>query len=177
VAAGRIIRGHNQPQVNIAKPPNAAVMEPVRQRTPPTLRPDKCQAAFITRRGGPESTGAKEQIVSKTVALSTAVAGLLVADAAQAAELDALVAKSIKLGDLVGIAYYTVEQTGYQVVATVSSGAKAPPVRFISTLLAGQKAVLSVPRDPGESALTLEVERSGDRVFVNASAPLTSISH
>jgi hypothetical protein len=113
----------------------------------------------------------------RTVALITAAAGLMVVGAAQAAELDALAARSIRLGDVVGTAYFTVEKSGHQVVATVTSGHNARPVRFIATLLPGQKTALSVPRRPGESALTLEFERIGDRIFVNEGVPLASVSH
>ncbi len=43
-----------------------------------------------------------------------------------------------------GTAYYTVEKDSYQVVATVASGDKATPVRFITTLLPRWVAVAAM---------------------------------
>ena len=93
-------------------------------------------------------------------------AGVLVSSAAHAAELRPMEASSVVLGDVSGVAYYTAENDGYRVVTTLASGESATPVRFIATLLPGQKTVVSVPREPGVSAVSVEISRSGDRVTV-----------
>ena len=111
----------------------------------------------------------------KTAVLSLVL--LTVAGSVHAAELEPMAGLSIELGTVLGAAYYTVEKDGYQVVATVASGADATPVRFVTTLISGQRTMLSVPRAVGESALTLEIERIGDRVFVNGGNTLSSVTH
>ena len=93
-------------------------------------------------------------------------AGVLVSSAAQAAELRPMEASSIALGDVSGVAYYTAENDGYRVVTTLAPGESTTPVRFITTLLPGQKAILSVPREPGLSAVSVEISRTGDRVIM-----------
>ena len=93
-------------------------------------------------------------------------AGVLVSSAARAAELRPMEASSIVLGDVSGVAYYTVESDGYRVVTTLASGENATPVRFVATLLPGQKTVVSVPRDQGLSAVSVEISRTGERVIV-----------
>ena len=93
-------------------------------------------------------------------------AGVLASSAAHAAELRPMEASSVMLGDMSGVAYYTAENDGYRVVTTLASGESATPVRFITTLLPGQKAILSVPREPGLSPISVEISRSGDRVTV-----------
>jgi hypothetical protein len=101
----------------------------------------------------------------RSVAVLTALATCLAASA-RADELRPMAALSIKLGDVIGTAYYTVETDGYQVVATVASSTDAIPVRFVATLTSGQKVQVSVPRGVGEAALALEMRRVEDRVFV-----------
>ena len=108
------------------------------------------------------------------------LAALLAASAllpafAQAKELRPMQAASISLGDVSGVAYYTEEGDGYRVVTTLSAGENTPPVRFITTLTAGQKAVVSVPREPGLSALTVEIARANDRVLVSSGDQVTGL--
>ncbi len=93
-------------------------------------------------------------------------AGALVSSAAHAAELRPMEASSIALGDVSGVAYYTAENDGYRVATTLASGESATPIRFITSLLPGQKAILSVPREPGLSPISVEISRTGDRVTV-----------
>jgi len=103
--------------------------------------------------------------------LLSVFAGLCVASSVHAAEheLVPLEGLSITLGNALGTAYYTVENDGYRVVATIASGEKATPFRFIATLVSGQRVSLSVPRAVGQSALTLDIERIADRMLVNDS--------
>src|SRR5260370_6357370 len=75
---------------------------------------------------------------------ATLAAILLVATAASLAasaeELRPIEAKSLQLGEMNGVAYYTEQSHGYRVVTTLA-GQDGTPVRFESILLPGQKAV------------------------------------
>src|ERR1700736_4198289 len=86
---------------------------------------------------------------------------------AHAAGVRPIEAKSIDLGDVSGVAYYTVERDGLHVVTTLALGEAGTPVRVVSVLAAGQRVVLSTAnRTSG-----LEISRQGDRVVVrNASS-------
>ena len=79
-----------------------------------------------------------------------------------------LAASTVALGTYTGVAYYTVEDTGYRVVATVAVGDAGVPIRFISTLADGQNAILSVPQAAGSAALEMEFQRCGDAVVVRS---------
>ena len=92
----------------------------------------------------------------------------------QASELVPMEGFSVKLGEVVGTAYFTVEKEGHQLVATVTSAESPTPIRFIATLLDGQKVMLSVPRAVGESALEVEFERRDERLFVNRTSDLNN---
>jgi hypothetical protein len=99
------------------------------------------------------------------------LAGLLAASigltgAAKAEELAPMEAQSISLGDLTGVAYYTVADDGFRVVVTLAAG-EAQPVRFSAALAPGQSIALSVPQGPGETAREVEIRRSGDVVSVS----------
>ena len=98
-----------------------------------------------------------------------------VMSAAHASELRPLEGFSVKLANVTGSAYYTIEKSGYQVVATLASSEEATPVRFTATLQSGQKVIVSVPRASGQSALELEIKRIEDRVFMNDHTQLSSL--
>lgn len=85
---------------------------------------------------------------------------------ALAAELRPIEGVSVDLGKVFGTAYYTVGRDGYNLVATVASGPDATPVRFISTLLPGQRVILASPQEPGANPLIFEIRRIGDRIEV-----------
>ena len=91
---------------------------------------------------------------------------------ADVAGLAPMAASTVALGAYTGVAYYTVEDTGYQVVATVAAGEAGPPIRFVSTLADGQNATLSVPQAVGLPALEMEFQRCGDSVVVRGPANL-----
>ncbi|WP_189502100.1 MULTISPECIES: hypothetical protein [unclassified Mesorhizobium] len=74
---------------------------------------------------------------------------------------------SIHLPGFDGVIYYTVEQAGYRVVATLASGADELPIRFISTLGQGQRIVISVPQTIGQPAIEFEILRNGDALVVS----------
>jgi len=89
---------------------------------------------------------------------------------ARAAELPPMQGMSLQLGELHGVAYYTVEETGYSVVATLA-GREGTPVRFESTLLPGQKVVVSIPGHRGSQGQTVEFARQGHRMLVETTPP------
>lgn len=96
-----------------------------------------------------------------------ALACFAVTGVAVAAELAPINAHSIRLARFDGIVYYTVEQDGYRVVATLASGPEDLPIRFISTLGPGQRMVISVPRSVGQPSVDLEIVRDGDALLVS----------
>jgi len=71
-------------------------------------------------------------------------------------------AKSIDLGEISGIAYYTVEHDGFHVVTTLAQGEAGTPIRVVSVLAPGQSVVLSTARLAG----AIEISRKGDSLFV-----------
>jgi len=81
--------------------------------------------------------------------------------AAHANSLRPIEAKSIDLGAVSGVAYYTVEHDGLHVVATLAEGEEGTPIRVVSVLAPGQRVVLSTPQ-----AGALEISREGDSVLV-----------
>jgi hypothetical protein len=103
--------------------------------------------------------------------MRTVAAGLLAAFAAAgvagAEELGPLEAMSITLGDVSGVAYYTVSEDGYEVVATLAAGESGMPMRFVATLKEGQVILLSVPGTADEAPAELQLARSGHRLVVS----------
>ncbi|MGY2988022.1 hypothetical protein [Bradyrhizobium sp. USDA 4508] len=63
--------------------------------------------------------------------------GIASMTAANAEGLRPLGGKSIDLGGISGIAYYTVERDGFRVVATLAQGEAGTPIRVISVLAPG----------------------------------------
>ncbi|MET3578094.1 hypothetical protein ABID19_001111 [Mesorhizobium robiniae] len=106
------------------------------------------------------------------VRYSTAFAAVLLATTgiAAASELAPGNGHSIRLGHVKGAVYYTVEQGGYRVVATLASRADAVPMRFVSTLGPGQRMMISVPQAVGQPSLDLEIMRDGATVLVSEPA-------
>jgi hypothetical protein len=82
--------------------------------------------------------------------------------AASAEGLRPMAGKSIDLGEISGIAYYTVERDGFHVVATLAQGEAGTPIRVVSVLAPGQRVVLSTP----QQADAIEISRKGDSVLV-----------
>jgi hypothetical protein len=72
-------------------------------------------------------------------------------------------AMSINLGEVSGVAYYTVERDGFRVVATLAQGMAGTPIRVVSVLAPGQRVAFSTPRQVG----ALEISRNGDSVLVH----------
>lgn len=103
--------------------------------------------------------------------VASAAVCALFAQAARAAEMKPIEAQSIALGDLKGVAYYTVETDGYRVVTTLADAESGQPVRFVGTLAPGQKLSFSVPRAAGTLPIAAEIARTGDKVFITSSIP------
>ncbi|MET4390702.1 hypothetical protein ABIB73_006487 [Bradyrhizobium sp. F1.4.3] len=82
--------------------------------------------------------------------------------AAHANGLRPIAGQSINLGDMSGVAYYTVEPDGFRVVSTLAQGEAGTPIRFVSVLAPGQRVVLSTPTQAG----VLEIARDGDTLHV-----------
>ena len=83
-------------------------------------------------------------------------------EAAHTDGLRPIEAKSINLGDVSGVAYYTVERDGFHVVTTLAQGESGTPIRVVSVLAPGQRVVLSTPHQAG----ALEISRKDDSVLV-----------
>ena len=90
--------------------------------------------------------------------------------AARADGLRPMEGKSIDLGGISGVAYYTVERDGFHVVATLAQGAAGTPIRVVSVLAPGQRVVLSTP----QQADAIEISRKGDSVLVRKANTVTN---
>jgi|ERR1700722_15267816 hypothetical protein len=82
--------------------------------------------------------------------------------AAHANGLHPIEAKSINLGKVSGVAYYTIERDGFHVVTTLAQGEAGTPIRVVSILAPGQRVVLSTP----DQVDALEISRKGDSVLI-----------
>jgi hypothetical protein len=111
-------------------------------------------------------TEPKERIVTIRRLFIAVASALTLIGAAHANELKPTRPERIDLGDLSGVAYYTVERDGFHVVATLAQGKAGTPVRFQAILAPGQSVVLSTPRAVGVAPLAVEISRQGDKVFV-----------
>ena len=89
---------------------------------------------------------------------------------ARAESLRPMAGKSIDLGGISGIAYYTVERDGFHVVATLAQGEAGTPIRVVSVLAPGQRVVLSTP----QQADAIEISRKGDSVLVRKANTVTN---
>src|SRR5216684_9151754 len=87
----------------------------------------------------------KEIDMSIRSMLVAAVFALASLEAAHADGLRPIAAKSIDLGELSGVAYYTVERDGFHVVTTLAQGMAGTPIRVVSVLAPGQIVIFSTP--------------------------------
>ena len=94
--------------------------------------------------------------------LFAAAFGIASLAAARADGLRPIEGRSIDLGEISGIAYYTVERDGFHVVATLAQGEAGTPIRVVAVLTPGQHVVLSTPQQAG----AVEISRKGDGVLV-----------
>ena len=98
---------------------------------------------------------------------SAAVACFATSGFAAAGELAPASGHGIYLGRFTGAIYYTMEEDGYRVVATLASGPENSPIRFVSTLGPGHRMLISVPQGVGEFSFKFEVVRNGDALLVS----------
>lgn len=90
--------------------------------------------------------------------------------AAHANGLRPIEGRSIDLGDVSGVVYYTAEPDGFRVVTTLAQGEAGTPIRFVSVLAPGQRVVLSTPHQAG----ALEISRDGNRLLVHKANALSN---
>ncbi|NGN44637.1 hypothetical protein G6N74_26610 [Mesorhizobium sp. CGMCC 1.15528] len=100
----------------------------------------------------------------------------LAASSAHAGELSAMAGESIHIGGLHGVFYYTDENDGYRVIATIAEGEAGVPVRFAATLAEGQSATISVPGKFGGPGQSFEMSRSGDKLVVTRAGSVSNQS-
>jgi hypothetical protein len=81
-------------------------------------------------------------------------------------DLSPLEGRTVELGEMRGIVYYTAEPDGMRLVATLAAGEEGVPVRIVTTLADGQSLVLSAPRAPGVAPHRTEIVRHGARVSI-----------
>ena len=96
----------------------------------------------------------------------------LAATSSAVAKADTLVparGRTVDLGAGNGIAYYTVEKSGFRVVATLAEPGNTP-VRMEAVLAPGQAMVLSSPKAQGEGAIQVEIARHNDELHVTTPA-------
>jgi len=106
-------------------------------------------------------------MVMTTRLIASAFACMAMSGVSVAGELAPGRAHDVHLGRFDGVVYYSVEQDGYNVVATLSSGADALPIRFVSTLGPGQRLVISVPQSAEQPSIDLEILRDGEALVVS----------
>jgi hypothetical protein len=104
--------------------------------------------------------------------LAVAIAAIAYSGVAGAGELKPMHAESIDLGSMAGVAYYTVEPTGYHVVATLSEPETGSPIRFEMLLVSGQTVTLSSPQTHGLPAMAVEISRVADQIVVERIAAI-----
>jgi hypothetical protein len=108
------------------------------------------------------SRNPKEIAMSIRTMFVAAAFALAALGAAHADGLRPIDAKSIDLGEVSGVSYYTVERDGFHVVTTLAQGVTGTPIRVVSVLAPGQTVAFSTPHQAG----ALEISRNGDRVLV-----------
>lgn len=99
------------------------------------------------------------------LAVSAAALTFAFAGTAGAQEVAPAVAYRIDLGDVGGVAYYTIADEGYRVVATLGN-AGAAPLRVTATLAPAQRLNISVPGEAGAQAQAIDIVRDGNRIVV-----------
>jgi hypothetical protein len=104
----------------------------------------------------------REIAMSIRNALFATAFALATLGAARADGLHPIEARSINLGGVSGVAYYTIERDGFHVVTTLAQGEAGTPFRVVSVLAPGQRVVLSTPNQ----ADALEISRERNSVLV-----------
>jgi len=99
---------------------------------------------------------------------------LAFAGSAPADELQPVAGRSIDLGPVSGVAYYTIERDGFRVVATLAEGETGTPVRFEAILAPDQSLMLSTPHGVGVASTAIEISRQDDQVVIYETAAATN---
>ena len=107
--------------------------------------------------------GKRRTMLLGRIALPVFTALVLVGGSVSAETLHPLEGKTIQLGTIGGIVYYTIQPDGYRVVVTLGTDS---PMRFIATLSPEQSIFLSTPRGPGEPAIQMHLLRRGEQLLV-----------
>lgn len=95
----------------------------------------------------------------RSIFVAAAFASLTAAHADGLRPIDAM---SINVGEVSGVAYYTVERDGFRVVTTLAQGMTGTPIRVVCVLAPGQSVAFSTPHQVN----ALKISRNGDSVFV-----------
>jgi hypothetical protein len=85
----------------------------------------------------------KEIAMSIRSMLVAAAFTVVCLETARADGLRPVDAMSIDLGEVSGVAYYTVERDGFHVVVTLAHGKEGTPIRVVSVLAPGQSVAFS----------------------------------
>lgn len=96
---------------------------------------------------------------------------------AHATDMRPMQATSISLGEVTGVAYYSEVAGGYEIVATLAAGEAGTPMRFVTTLVDGQKMLVSVPQAADKAPIALEFARLGDRLQVSDVSAVTAMTN
>jgi hypothetical protein len=94
--------------------------------------------------------------------------------AAHADSVQPMRAQAIDLGEVTGVAYYTVESDGFHVVTTLVQGETGTPMRVVNVLAPGQSVVLSTARELGAAPVEVEISRQGDTLLVRKAVAVTN---
>jgi hypothetical protein len=106
----------------------------------------------------------------KQTTLAAALA-LLSLGSARAEGLKPFQGRVIDLGDVSGVAYYTIERDGFCVIATLAKKAEdAVPVRVVAMLAPDQSLTLSTPHEAGAPDDAVEIVRRADTLLIHEGA-------
>ena len=116
--------------------------------------------------GGEPGAKPKETIMTADRAILAAAFALVTIGAAHADGLRPIEGRSIDLGGVSGVVYYTAESDGFRVVATFAQDGAGVPMRIEAALAPGQSVMLSTPNAVGTAAEAIEIVRQDNKVSV-----------
>jgi hypothetical protein len=128
---------------------------------------------------GKEATGLGSAAQPQEIIMSirrTLIAGILTLAVLGSAHADSarpIEARSVDLGEMYGVAYYTVEREGFRVVTTLAQGEAGTPLRVVTVLAPGQSVVLSTPREAGVLPVAVEISRQADTLLIRKAEAAT----
>lgn len=104
----------------------------------------------------------------KAICALVFLSAIFAADVANGGEMQPGQPASIEFDWVRGSAVYTAEAQGFRVEATLTGRGSPGPMRFVTTLADGQRAVIAVPRAFGMAWTEVEFARAGDIVTISA---------